>query len=331
MDDYVQLGRSGLYVTRLCLGTMTFGIQADERESFAIMDKAFDAGVRFFDTADAYPLGSTLSQKGLTEDIIGRWLPGRRHEVVLATKVFGPTGPTPNDRGLSRRHILDAVEASLRRLHTDYIDLYQAHHFDPKTPLDEVLEAFDTVVRQGKVRYVGVSNWRSWQVALALERARCRSWAPFVSVQMRYNLLFRMVEEDILPLCRDQGLGLLAYNPLAGGLLTGRHRPDRPDEGLTRFSLPNAGPMYRERYWTAANFAAVDRYLAFCRERNLDPVAAAIAWVMRQDPLVVPILGVSKASQLDSALAAPAVAFTDEDLAVLDQLWWSLPRRLELR
>ncbi|MCL8207001.1 MAG: aldo/keto reductase [Actinomycetia bacterium] len=331
MQDYVPLGRSGLYVTRLCLGTMTFGIQADERESFAIMDKAFDAGIRFFDTADVYPLGSTLSQTGLTEEIIGRWLPGRRQEVVLATKVFGPTGPTPNDRGLSRRHILDAVDASLRRLNTDYLDLYQAHHFDPKTPLDEVLEAFDTVVRQGKVRYVGVSNWRSWQVAMALERARCRGLAPVVAVQMRYNLLFRMVEEDILPLCRDQGLGLLAYNPLAGGLLTGRHRPDRPEAGLTRFSLPNAGPMYQERYWTAANFAAVDRYLAFCRERDLDPVAAAIAWVMHQDPLVIPILGASKAAQLDSALIAPTVRFTDEDLAILDQLWWSLPRRLELR
>lgn len=331
MEKYTKLGGTGLFVTRLCLGTMTFGIQADEQQSRAIMDLAYDAGVRFFDTADAYPLGSEYDLKGRTEEIVGRWLKGRRHEIVLATKVFGAMGPSPNDGGLARRHILSAVDASLSRLQTDVIDLYQAHQWDPNTPLDEILEAFDRVVEAGKVRYIGVSNWRPWQLALAVERARGRHWARFVSEQSRYNLLFRMVEDDILPLCQDQGIGFMAYNPLAGGLLSGRYRPGQDVQEGTRFALPNAGSNYQNRYWHDAHFAAVESYTSFCRERGYDPVTTAIAWVIHQEGVTSAILGASKPAQLESSLKAWDMTLSSDDRAALDQLWWNLPRRFEYR
>ena len=227
-----RLGRTGLKVTEICLGTMTFGHQADEATAVAILDKAAGAGVNFIDTADAYPVPPDPSTAGRTEEIIGRWLQGRRHQFVLATKCRIRVGTGPNDEGLSRRHILRAVDDSLRRLGTDYIDLYQAHAPDPETPLEETLRAFDDLVRSGKVRYIGCSNYPAWQVALGLGISERHDWARFDCVQPRYNLLFRDIEAELLPLCRHEGLGVIAYNPLAGGFLSGKYRSlDAPPRG----------------------------------------------------------------------------------------------------
>lgn len=333
-----HLGRTGLRVPSLCLGTMTFGNQADENTSHAILDKAFDAGVYFIDTADMYPLGGTYEQLGRTEEIIGRWLKGKRDKVVLASKCHGAMGPGPNDRGLSRKHILDAIDASLRRLGTDYLDLYQAHQFDPTVPMEETLQAFDDLVRAGKVRYIGVSNWRAWQVAKAMGLAARFHWNPIASVQPRYNLLFRMIEEELVPLCQSEGIGLITYNPLAGGMLTGRYRPGQDVEPGTRFALggvTNAGQMYQTRYWNDAVFAAVERYRAWCRERDRDMATTAVQWVIQQPGITSAIIGASKPEQLDASLRAAEVAqtqpLTEEELAWLDQLWFSLPRRREAR
>jgi len=327
-----SLGRTGLKVTPLCLGTMTFGNQADEQTSFAILDRAFSAGVRFIDTADMYPLGGGLELVGRTETIVGHWLAGRRQEVVLATKCFGTMGEGPNDRGLSRKHVMQAVEDSLRRLGTDYLDLYQAHQFDETVPLEETLEAFSDLVRQGKVRYVGVSNWRAWQVAKAMGLKEKSGLAPIASVQPRYNLLFRMVEDELVPYCREAGIGIIPYNPLAGGLLTGRYRPGQDIEAGTRFALRQAGELYRGRYWHEPTFSAVERYRAWCQEHGRDLATTAVQWVLCQPGITAPILGASRPEQLEASLRAlEAAPLSPEDLAFLNTLWFDLPRRREAR
>jgi 1-deoxyxylulose-5-phosphate synthase len=243
-----RLGSTGLRVSEVCLGTMTFGNQCDERTSFAILDRAAERGVFCLDTADAYPVPPTPETAGVTERIVGAWLQGKRDRFVLATKCRIRVGHGPNDEGLSRRHILRAVEDSLRRLRTDYIDLYQAHSPDPTTPLEETLRAFDDLVRQGKVRYVGCSNYPAWQTALALGLSARLNLAHFDCVQPRYNLLWREIESELLPLCRDQGLGVIAYNPLAGGFLSGKYRSLEAPVPGTRFALSKTGDLYRERY-----------------------------------------------------------------------------------
>lgn len=212
-----KLGKTGLTVSRLCLGTMTFGLQTDEETSRDILDTAADGGINFLDTADVYPLGGGLATAGSTEEIVGRWLKGKREHFILATKCVGRVGPAPWDQGASRKHILDAIDASLRRLGTDYIDLYQLHSDDSSTPLDETLEALDAVVRAGKVRYIGVSNFLAYRLARALGRAETRNLIRFISIQPRYNLLFREIERELLPLAKEEGLGVISYNPLAGG------------------------------------------------------------------------------------------------------------------
>src|SRR6266702_4376273 len=254
----VRLGRTGLKVSEICLGTMTFAYQCDEKTSFAIMAKAAEQGVSFIDTADVYPVPPTIETAGRTEEIVGRWLEGQRDRFVLATKCRMRVGPGSNDEGLSRRHIFKALENSLRRLRTDYVDLYQPHSPDPESPLEETLRALDDLVRQGKVRYLGCSNYPAWQVALSLGISARLGLARFNCVQPRYNLLYREIESELLPLCRDQGLGVIAYNPLAGGFLTGRYRNlEAPPPG-TRFSLGGAtGALYRDRYWQHAQFEAV--------------------------------------------------------------------------
>jgi aryl-alcohol dehydrogenase-like predicted oxidoreductase len=221
-----QMGRTGLKVSEICLGTMTFGNQADQPTSYAIMDAADEAGVDFFDTADVYPLGGDSSTVGKTEEIVGSWLRERtaRDRIVLATKCRGRTGPNPNDEGLSRKHIIAACEASLRRLQTDYIDLYQVHAPDPDTPIEETLRALDTLVESGKVRYIGCSNYPAWRLAGALCTSTRHDLARFDCDQPRYNLLYRAIETEIVPLCQAHGVGIIAYNPLAGGMLTGRYR-----------------------------------------------------------------------------------------------------------
>jgi aryl-alcohol dehydrogenase (NADP+) len=238
--QHVRFGRTGLQVSRLCLGTMTFGLQCDEKASFAILDAAAGHGITFLDTADAYPLGDKLENMGRTEEIVGKWLRGRREQFVVATKCSGKVGPAPWQQGTSRKHVLHAIDESLRRLGTDYVDLYQVHHFDASTPVDETVEAFDAVVRSGKARYVGVSNYHAYRVARALGRAETLGLAKLVSVQPRYNLLFRQLERELLPLCAEEGLAVVPYNPLAGGLLTGKHQRAAPPPAGTRFTLGSA-------------------------------------------------------------------------------------------
>src|SRR5262245_33616362 len=255
-----QMGRTGLKVSEICLGTMTFANQADEPTSFAILDRAAEAGVNFIDTADAYPVPPTPETAGRTEEIIGRWLAGKRQRFVLATKCRIRVGTGPNDEGLSRRHILRAVDDSLRRLRTDRIDLYQAHAPDPDTPIEETLRAFDDLVRQGKVLYVGCSNYPAWQVALALGVSDRLGLPRLVCVQPRYNMLYRPIEDELLPLCRDRGLGVIPYNPLAGGFLTGKyHSLAEEPAANTRFTLGKTGEIYRERYWHQAQLEAVQQ------------------------------------------------------------------------
>lgn len=330
---FSSLGRTGLQVSNLCLGTMTFGNQADKKTSFEILDKAFADGVNFIDTADVYPIGrASYAIAGATESIIGEWLQDKRDKVVLATKCFGAMGPGPNDKGLSRKHIMTSVEESLRRLKTDYIDLYQAHQFDPSTPMDETLRAFDDLVDQGKVRYIGVSNWRAWQVAKANGIADRKNYTRIASVQPRYNLLFRMIEEDLVPMAIDEGVGIISYNPLAGGMLTGRYGKNANIQDGTRFGLGNnAGLLYQERYWQEASFDAVERYQFWCRENNFDPVTTAVRWVIQQLGINSAIIGASRPEQLDASLrAADMNELTEQELTWLDGLWFSLPRRREL-
>ncbi|MEM0156421.1 MAG: aldo/keto reductase [Thermoplasmataceae archaeon] len=328
-----NLGRTGLKVTRLCLGTMTFGNQADKKTSFEILDKAFNAGINFIDTADAYPIGKGYEAAGVTESIIGEWIKGKRDDLVIASKCFMPTGPGPNDSGMSRKHIMNAIDKSLKRLGTDYLDLYQIHNFDPVSPIEEMMSTFDDLVDMGKIHYVGVSNWRAWQVAKANGIAERRNYSRVVSVQPRYNLLFRMIEEDLVPMSIDEGVGIITFNPLAGGILTGRYRAGSLPEQGTRFTLGNnSGALYQERYWQKATFEAVDRYISWCSEQNLDPVSTAVHWVIQQPGITSAIIGASRADQLESSLRADETPDLNGDqLKWLDALWFSLPRRREIR
>jgi aryl-alcohol dehydrogenase-like predicted oxidoreductase len=250
--EHARLGRTGLQVSRLCLGTMTFGLQCDEETAVAILDRAAEGGIDFLDTSDAYPLGGDLSTRGVTEEIVGRWLHGKRDRFIVATKCFAPTGPAPFDGGNSRKHILAAVDASLRRLQTDYIDLYQLHGYDQATPIDETLGALDDLLRQGKVRYTGCSNFLTYQLVRAIGRSETLRLARFDSVQPRYNLLFRQIEREMLPFCREDGVGVIPYNPIAGGLLSFRASPRRESlyPGDRREQLPGpvlARPRVRHR------------------------------------------------------------------------------------
>jgi aryl-alcohol dehydrogenase (NADP+) len=317
--EHVRLGRSGLPVSRLCLGTMTFGLQCDEKQSGAILDAALEGGITFLDTADAYPLGGDLSTVGRTEEILGRYLAARRDDVVLATKCFMPVGRHHWDGGMSAKHILDAIDASLRRLQTDYVDLYQLHFDDRRTPLDETLRALDDVVRSGKARYIGVSNWQAWRLALAVGRSELLRTAPIVSVQPRYNLLFRANERDLLPLCEEVGIGVIPYNPLAGGLLTGKHRrQEEAPEG--RFTLGNAGDMYRDRYWHDREFDTVEALRPLADEAGISLAHLAMGWVLSRPAVTAPIVGASRPEQLADALAAQAKPLEPDLVARLDEL-----------
>ncbi len=324
-----RLGRNGLEVPALCLGTMTFGYQVDEARSVAILDAAFERGLTFLDTADAYPLGGSLDTVGATESIIGRWMKarGNRDRIILATKCFAPMRRGPNASGLSRSHILDAIDASLRRLQTDYVDLYQAHGFDPRVPIEESLRAFDDLVRAGKVRYVGCSNYPAWRLGQALAAAERTGVARYASLQPRYNVLYREIETELLPLARAEGLGVLTYNPLAGGLLSGKYRRDAGPQPDTRFTLGTAAGIYQNRYWHDAHFDAVDAFAALLKERDTSMVAAAVGWVLRQPGVTSAIIGVSRPDQLDANVAALEVAWDDDLTKGCDALWWRLPRR----
>jgi len=324
--EFRSLGRTGLKVSEVCLGTMTFGNQADEREAFVIMDSAAEAGVNFIDSADVYPIGGSLETVGRTEEIVGRWLKGKRDRFVVATKCTGAMGPGPNDRGSSRKHVLEAVDASLKRLQTDYIDLYQMHQVDETTPLEETARTLDDLVRAGKVRYVGVSNYPAWRIALMLGIADRQGWERLASDQPRYNILFREIEHEIVPLCQHEGLGILAYNPLAGGFLTGRYRKGQEPEQGTRFTLDRVGRFYQERYWQDAQFDAVEELHRFFGERGRSLAQVALAWVLGRPGITSAILGASRAEQLRETLPAVDLQLADEELAFCDQIWYRIPR-----
>jgi aryl-alcohol dehydrogenase-like predicted oxidoreductase len=318
--QHVRFGRTGLKVSRLCLGTMTFGLQCDEPTSRAIMDRAFDAGIDFFDTADVYPLGGGAELAGRTEEVVGRWMQGRRHSLVLATKASGRMGPRAWNEGNSRKHLLDAIDASLKRLGTDYVDLYQLHSDDASTPLDESLEALDAIVRSGRARYVGVSNFVAWRLARMLGRADALRVARPVSVQPRYSLLFRQFERDLFPLAQEEGLAVIPYNPLAAGMLTGRYKVGmQPQEG-TRFTLGNAAQRYQERYWHEKELAVATNFASLAQEHALVPAQAAIAWVLANPAITSAIIGASKPEQLADSVAAVDVKLTPELAGRLDEL-----------
>jgi aryl-alcohol dehydrogenase-like predicted oxidoreductase len=299
---------------------MTFGLQCDEPTSVSILDRAEEGGIDFIDSSDVYPLGGDLTTVGRTEEILGRWLHGRRDRFVLATKCFGRTGPSPFDGGNSRRHILDAVEASLRRLQTDYIDLYQLHGFDAATPIDETLGALDDLVHQGKIRYIGCSNFLTYQLVRSIGRSETLGLGRFDSVQPRYNLLFRQIEREMLPFCGDEGVGVIPYNPIAGGLLSGKHRrSDPPTEG-GRFTLGNAGQIYQGRYWHDREFDTVDQLLVIAEEIGVSLVTLSVAWVLANEAVTAPIIGASHPDQLAVSLAAAEFILEDDLRSRLDEL-----------
>jgi aryl-alcohol dehydrogenase (NADP+) len=299
---------------------MTFGFQCDERTSHAILDRAAEGGITFLDTADVYPIGGSLETVGRTEEIIGRWFQGRRANFILATKCWGQVGPNRWDTGNSRKHILDAVEGSLRRLQTDYIDLYQLHGPDPRTPIDETLRALEDVVRSGKVRYVGCSNFMAYQLARAIGRSEAMGVVRFDCVQPRYNLLFREIERELLPLCAEDGVGVIPYNPLAGGLLTGKHnREAGPEEG-SRFTLGSAAARYQDRYWHEGMFETVDQIRPVAQEVGMTMPQLAVAWVAANPVITAPIIGASRPEQLDDTLKAMETPLPADVKSRLDEL-----------
>jgi 1-deoxyxylulose-5-phosphate synthase len=316
-----KFGRTGISVSSLGLGTATFGKQADEAASVAILDKAAEAGVNFMDSSDFYPMSASSDEMGRSEAILGRWLKGKRGRFVIATKAGAPVGPSNWDQGASRKHLLDAIDGSLRRLGTDHVDLYSLHADDPATPLDESLEALDQIVRSGKARYVGVSNFLAYRLARAIGRQETLGLARFVCVQPRYNLLFREIERELLPLCGEEGVAVTPFNPLAGGLLTGKYRKgETPSEG--RFSAANGafGKIYQARYWQDREFAAIGRIEAIARQRGTAMPTLAVSWLTANSLVTSVILGASHPEQLDPTLASSDVELDAETLAALDEV-----------
>jgi aryl-alcohol dehydrogenase (NADP+) len=298
---------------------MTFGLQRDEPTAAAILDRAAEGGIDLLDTSDAYPLGGDLATRGVTEEILGRWLQGKRDRFIVATKCFAPTGPAPFDAGNSRKQILAAVDASLRRLQTDYIDLYQLHGYDPATPIDETLGALDDLVHQGKVRYVGCSNFLTYQLVQAIGRSETLRLARFDSVQPRYNLLFRQIEREMLPFCGEEGIGVIPYNPLAGGLLSGKHSRTAPPPEGTRFTLGSAAEAYQDRYWHDREFDTVEVLRQLAQKAGVSLVTLSVAWVLANKAITAPIIGASRPEQLDSSLASAEFTLDDDLKHKLDE------------
>jgi aryl-alcohol dehydrogenase-like predicted oxidoreductase len=305
--EYVRLGESGLKVASVCLGTLTFGREADEETSFKLMDRYLEFGGNFLDTADGY-------SRGGSETIIGRWLKDRgvRDSIILATKVYWEMGPGPNDRGLSRVHIQQAVEASLERLQTEVIDLYQIHQWDPGAPIGETMETLDDLVRQGKVRYVGCSNLTAWQLCKFLRTSERNHWSSFVSNQPAFSAINRSIESEILPLCDEEGLGVITFNPLAGGVLTGKYKRN---EALPAGTRLDEHEVYRRRYYTGQAFDIVERFVTAARERGVTPAQLALAWVMSEPRVSCSIVGARSLEQLDDTLAGVELSLTPEERA----------------
>ncbi|MEP0872564.1 aldo/keto reductase [Trichocoleus desertorum AS-A10] len=314
--QYINLGKTGLKVSRICLGTMTYGSPQwrdwvlPEAESRPFIQRALEAGINFFDTADMY-------SKGVSEEVLGRSLKdlSRRDQVVIATKVYNPMGPGPNDRGLSRKHIFDSIDASLRRLQTDYVDLYQIHRWDDETPIEETLEALHDVVKSGKVRYIGASSMYAWQFAKALYTADLHGWTRFVSMQNHYNLVYREEEREMLPLCRDQGIGVIPWSPLARGFLAG-NRQQRGDGATAR---AKSDDFAHRLYYEEGDFQVVDRVVGLAKNRGVAPAQIALAWLLHQPGVTAPIIGASKLQHLEDAIAAIDLALDATELAALEQ------------
>jgi aryl-alcohol dehydrogenase-like predicted oxidoreductase len=309
--EYTHLGRTGLKVSRLCLGTMNFGPETSEADSFAIMDKALELGINFFDTANVY---GWKQGEGVTEQIVGRWFAqggGRREKVVLATKVYGKMGDWPNESRLSALHIKRACESSLRRLQTDHIDLYQMHHVDRSTPWEEIWQAMEQLVKEGKVLYVGSSNFAGWHIAQANEIAKQRHFMGLVSEQSLYNLNARMIEMEVIPACEQYGLGLIPWSPLAGGLLGGVLQ--KIEEGRRASErIEKAIAQHRPQ---------LEQWEGFCAEMGEQPADVALAWLVEQTAVTAPIIGPRTLDQLTGSLRALEIKLTNEQLTKLDEIW----------
>lgn len=313
--NYRNLGRTGLKVSELCLGTMQWGWTADEETSWQVMDAFVEAGGNFIDTADIYSNWAPNNPGGVSEEIIGRWMRARqnRHQMVVATKVRGRMWEGPNGEGLSRVHILKACEDSLRRLQTDYIDLYQAHWYDPETPIEETMDAFDTLVRQGKVRYVGCSNYPAWRLMEALWASDKHSLVRYDSLQPHYNLAYRSeYERELKEVCLRFGLGVIPYSPLAGGFLTGKYTKEGAADSARAESI-------KRRYFNEAGWRVLDAVKAVAAEIGSTPTAVSLAWLLAQPEMTAPIIGANSVEQLRASLAACTVNLTGDQMAMLTQ------------
>ena len=314
--EYIRLGRTGLKVSRICLGTMTYGTFKwrpwilDEQDARPFFQRALELGINFFDTADMYSLG-------VSEEVTGSALRdfARREEIVLATKVYNPMGTGPNQRGLSRKHIMDAVDDSLRRLGTDYIDLYQIHRWDYETPIEETLKALNDLVRSGKVRYIGASSMWAWQFAQALYTADLHGWSRFVSMQNHYNLIYREEEREMNPLCLDQGIGLIPWSPLARGLLAGNRDPK--DGALTRRSETDsyASSLY---HFDQTDFEILARVQKLAAEHGVTSAQIALAWMLHKPAVAAPIIGASKMHHLEDSVDALDITLSSDEIAYLE-------------
>ncbi|MCG8649872.1 MAG: aldo/keto reductase [Pirellulales bacterium] len=314
--EYVNLGKAGLKVSRLCLGCMSYGSSSwrkwvlDEAESRPFFKKALDLGINFFDTADMYSVGAS-------EEITGRALLeyAPRDQVVIASKVYNPMGKGPNDRGLSRKHIMDAIDASLRRLGTDHIDLYQIHRFDRETPIEETMEALHDVVKAGKARYIGASSMFAYQFAKMQFVAERHGWTRFVAMQNHYNLIYREEEREMIPYCAEEGIGVIPWSPLARGFLAG----NRAREGGGETTRSQADPMAQGMYFQAADFAVAERVGELAMRRGVKPVQIALAWMLHKPAITSPIIGATKLEYLDDAAAALDVELSAEEMAALEE------------
>jgi 1-deoxyxylulose-5-phosphate synthase len=320
--EYIKFGNTGMKVSRLCLGTMTYGKPTErwqwalnEEESRPFIQKALDLGINFFDTADIYSLGAS-------EEILGSALKSfaRRDEVVIATKVFNPMGSAPNDGGLSRKHIMTSIDASLKRLKTDYVDLYQIHRWDYHTPAEETLEALHDIVKAGKALYIGASSMYSWQFMKALYIADLHGWTRFVSMQPHYNLLYREEEREMLPLCQDQKIAVIPWSPLARGLLTGKRSKERNE--TKRAQTDEFGKML---YKSDADFDIVTRLTHVASGRGLPNAQVALAWMLGKPAITAPIIGASKPGHLEDAVAALSVKLTEDEINQLEELYQPHP------
>jgi len=313
--EYANLGNTGLKVSRICLGMMSYGTPKwrdwvlSEEDSRPFIKRALEAGINFFDTSDMY-------SSGVSEEVLGRAMSDMvaRHEVVIATKVFFPTGDGPNERGLSRKHIMDAIDGSLSRLGMDHVDLYQVHRWDYETPIEETMSALHDVVQAGKARYIGASSMYAWQLAKAQAIARSHGWMPFVSMQNHYNLVYREEEREMNPLCLDQGVGLIPWSPLARGFLAGnRHRDSK---GPTTRSKSDG--FAHDMYYTDADFEVVDAVTAVADAHGVTPAQIALAWILQKPGVVAPIVGATKMPHLEQAISSLDVRLSDEDIQALE-------------